>query len=141
VAQLEELESPVSRVVEFPQMRLNVVTALADLADRDYQERAWIRLDPRPHELSNLDTAIHILYDDFIVLPNPEEAVGSILLPGDEVDYLRELGKVLDVLIDRYGDSPDAVYMADDLWEDVMKWSRLALAAMVRSWGFEIKDA
>jgi hypothetical protein len=141
MAQLEELEPSMNHVVQFPQMRLNVMDTLADLADREYQERAWIHHDYQPHVFTDLNLGIHILYDDCVVLPNPEESIGSILLPGDEVDYLRELGKVLDVLIDRHGDSPDTVYMDDELWEDVLKWARLALAAMVRSWGLEIKDA
>jgi hypothetical protein len=64
MAQLEELESPSNHFVQFPQMRLNVMVALADLADRDYQERAWIRNDSRLHEFSNIDTGIYILYDD-----------------------------------------------------------------------------
>lgn len=135
---MEEL-GPTVKHVRYPWSRRDVMDALASLADREYQERQWIH-HTEPNNCDDLTLNIHVLFDDFEILPDPEESLEWILLPGDEIGYLRKLGQVLEVLLEKYVDDPDANYMADDLWEDVMRWARLALAAMVRVGGYEDPD-
>jgi hypothetical protein len=130
----------VSRV-RYPHMRREVLRTLASLADRDYQEQAWIRHEHSPPTYEDFRLHIHVLYDDCQVLPEPQKSVGPVLLPGDELVHLLELGRVLDALLDQYGESEDRVFMSDVRWDDVIRQAGLALAAMVRAWGFsDFKD-
>jgi len=121
--------------VEFPAMRREVMRALASLCDLDYQERVW-QEDAIPHDGLFDDFAANVtcLYDDCVVLPEPETRLHSVLLPGDELDYLRQLGGALDEVTERIPGlrSP----LADPLWPHVMHIAALALAAMVRAGGY-----
>lgn len=121
--------------VRYPGLRAEVMSCLARLSDRGYQQRSWI--DHDPEQLDGLDEVVHSLFDDLGVLPTPDARSGweAILVPGDEVERLRELGAVLGPLITRLGDVPDQRYLDAHEWPSVMERSRLALAAMVRAWG------
>ena len=81
--------------VEFPAMRLEVVVALAALADGEYQQRTWLDYDRSAGARDNLDVFVNTLYADWNVLPEPEKALWTVLLPGDEVARLRALDAVL----------------------------------------------
>ena len=59
-----------------------------------------------------------------------------VLVAGDEVIRLEELGRLLDVLIAEHGDRSDRMYAADPRWSAVSDAAAGCLAAMVRSWGF-----
>lgn len=121
--------------VQFPAMRSEVVVALEALADRAYQERAWIRLEQPAGTEDDLTLNIHILFDDTSVLPDPTERIGSVLIDGDEVGALADLGAVLSPLIDRLGDAPDDAYLGSDEWPQVVRLAGAALAAMRRANG------
>ena len=115
--------------VTFPEMRREVMRALASLAAPDYQQRVW--LDPARFE--NLSLDVHVLFDDTEVLPHPESRVGSVLVAGDEVEALTALAGPLDELLDRLADSADGDYLAAEAWPEICRLAGLALAAMVRS--------
>src|SRR5215217_473947 len=118
--------------VEFTAMRREVLRALAALSDGDYQMLAWVSGQHRgigAHD--DLTQNVHILYDDCQVLPMPESRLGPILLPGDEVDRLRALDRILGRLIDDLGDAPDTAYLADPRWAEVISAAGRALASMV----------
>ena len=123
--------------VEFPAMRREVMVALACLADADHQVRVWLNgAMPSPSYHDDLAMNIHVLYDDSQVLPFPATRVGTVLVAGDEVIRLEELGRLLDVLIAEHGDRSDRMYAADPRWSAVSDAAAGCLAAMVRSWGF-----
>lgn len=111
--------------------------SLAVLSDVEYQERAWVRREGfAPGQYDDFDYHIHVLYDDAAVLPDPEESVGTVLVPGDEIERLRELGAVLDEILHRIGDVTGDKFVVDAQWPRVVRSSGVALAAMVRAWGF-----
>lgn len=128
------LEQPV-KTVSYPAMRIEVMSALASLADPEYQKRAWgqggIDLGAG---VDNLTMCIHSLYDDNQVLPDPARSQGTVLSGDEEISRLRLLGSVLDRVIERHGDAPDPAYLADPEWCDVQREAAMALIAMVRSW-------
>jgi len=122
--------------VQFPSMRWQVMGALGSLADRGYQQRAWIDGQlPEPTQLDSLDLVVNVLFDDTDVLPEPAVCVGAVLLEGDEIAALRLLGSEFGALIDRIGDAADADYLSDAAWPEVVRLAGLALAAMVRRGG------
>jgi hypothetical protein len=139
VAELVKLvQTMTHQMVEFPSMRRDVMSSLAGLSDVEYQQRVWIRREyPQPGYYDDLRANIALLYDDREVLPSPADSIGSILLPGDEIPRLAALAVVLDDLIDSHESIVDSVFMADPRWNDVLRLSALALAAMVLTGGYE----
>ncbi|SUB09252.1 SCO4402 family protein [Nocardia brasiliensis] len=132
---MEELGSPVTEV-RYPDARRAVIDAVAALSDLEYQKRVWLdRVYPHANFYDDLDTNVHILYDDYRILPDPESALGDVLLPGDEIERLRTLGRVLDPVIEELGDSPDARYLAHQQWTVVARTAGAVLSAMVLSGG------
>lgn len=105
--------------VQFPAMRASVIDALTALADRGYQESVWGRVTEGGRCYDDLTMNVHVLSDDCRVLPDPSGEVGTVLFPED-VAPLERLGVVLDALINDLGDSPDADYLADPRWYDVV---------------------
>ena len=106
-----------------------VVEALRGLGDSAYQERVWGRVDPRTGSYDDLSLAVHILYDDCQVLPDPTPVVDQVVLPG-EVACLRALGAVLGPVIDDLGDAADKKYLADPRWPAVVAAAARAHALM-----------
>lgn len=122
--------------VRFPAMRRDVMFALAALADRDYQEAVWLGWRPRPGYVDDLTAAVNVLYDDCQVLPDPANRVGSVLVDGDELERLRHLDAVLEVLLDRHHGRDDDAFLGDPRWGEVVDAAARALAAMVISGEF-----
>lgn len=132
---MEELGSSVSEV-RYPDLRRYVINAVAALSDLQYQKRVWIdRNYPRDNYFDDLDTNIHTLYDDYRILPEPESALGDILIDGDEVERLRTLGRVLGPIIDELGDAPDAHYLSHPSWPVVIRAAGASLSALVLAGG------
>lgn len=124
-------------IVSYPYARWAVMDALASLSDRDHQERVWIGRDLRsPGNVDSLDQAVHTLYDDWAVLPDPRKAIEAILADGPEVERLIILGDTLDRLIDELGDAPDVDYLAHKDWPTVRTQAGATLAAMVLAGSF-----
>jgi hypothetical protein len=118
--------------VDSPYARWEVMRALASLSDPEYQERVWIRHQmPHKNYFDNFDNAVHALYDDWVVLPEPRAALGSVLVNGPEVSRIAALGVTLDSLIEELGESPDSVYLAHAEWGTVLAQASSALSAMV----------
>lgn len=88
--------------VEFPAMRREVASALASLADPDYQRRAWIDQEfETPNSYDDLTLVINILHDDTQVLPDPSKRLGTVPAIGSEIDALEALGRPLTAVLDR----------------------------------------
>jgi hypothetical protein len=123
--------------VQFAAMRRYVLDALAVLADSEHQERVWLSSKKEQGQYDELSLELAILYDDCAVLPEPRSRIGSVLIDGDEIARLEALGAALTDLIDRLGAAPDGVYIADPAWDEVVRLSSSALAAMIRAGGYE----
>src|SRR5690348_5247643 len=116
--------------VRFPAMRNEVIAALRALADRDYQERVWVRRElPSPNYHDDLDLEVHVLFDDVDVCVDPDRWVGDVLEAG-EVAPFRRLGTALGAMIDDLGNAQDADYLADPRWSGVIEAATAALAIM-----------
>ncbi len=123
-----------------PTRRWLVMRALASLADRSYQDRAWLRREfDSPAEIDSFGMVLSTLYDDTLVLPEPVDVVGEILFEGEEVSLLSDLGTRLESLIDTHADSSDSAYLSDARWPEVVRLSATTLALMVRRGGISIE--
>ena len=122
-----------STQVQFPEMRAEVIDAIRSLADRDRQERYWIRQEfPSEGYFEDLGLKVNIIYDDTGVLREPSSRLGSILASDEEVTALRRLAEELNPIIDRLGDQPDAAYLQDPAWQNVIDRAASALSVIQR---------
>lgn len=113
--------------IRYPELRHEVIRSVEALADREYQERVWIRGEfPREPFFDDLTLNVHILFDDVQVLPDPADAVGDVLRP-NEVASLAALGAALAPLLDELGDVGDAAYLAHPAWDRVISAAQGAL--------------
>lgn len=115
--------------VKFSAMRQQTMTALAALADREYQQRVWIAREyPREGFYDDLTLNVNTLYDT--VLPDPRSRLGVVLRDKSEVARLDELDQLLGPLVDDRRDAPDQQYLSDPRWSEVVAAAASALSAM-----------
>ncbi|MGC3953962.1 MAG: hypothetical protein QM804_06875 [Propionicimonas sp.] len=125
---MEFAKMAVNEDFSLPYMGQYVIDALESLSDAEVQSR-WGICEEGSGRYEDLDTSIHILYDDCEVLPNPERGIPSMLY-GSEVAPLRALNEVFEPLIDELGGAPDEAYIKDPRWVDVMAAARVACELM-----------
>ncbi|WP_162799152.1 hypothetical protein [Nocardioides sp. 616] len=118
-----------SGMVTFPDMRLEVISALRSLSDRHHQQTRWGKVEEGVNFYDDLTLNVHTLYDDCMVLPEPQAAVPDVI-HDSEVPVFLELGSVLGPMLQDLGDAPDGAYMSDPRWASVVDAAGAALAAM-----------
>jgi hypothetical protein len=117
--------------VQYPEWREEVIDAVRALSDLDYQRRVWVAGESiGPDFFDSLQERIHTLFDDADVLPEPGHRLGVLLRDDREVEALRPLGRMLDEVVNDLGDVPDARYLADPRWPQVVHRATAALAAL-----------
>lgn len=117
--------------IRFPDMRLQVITALKSLSDPQHQRLRWGRFEEGVTYYDDLTLNVHILYDDCMVLPHPQAAVPGVLHEA-EVPAFLELERALGPMIQDLGDKPDKTYITDRRWTSVLNAAQGALLAMQR---------
>lgn len=119
--------------VRYPDMRVNVIDAVRDLADPEYQWKVWVRQEsPRDDFGFNFDFSLNIL-DDLRILEAPEETLGGVLRGREEVDAMRTLANALNSLFDQLGTNlSDEQYITSPQWVDVVGAAKEALTALLR---------
>lgn len=121
-----------SAPIDFPEMRDEIREALRALSDPVHQQTRWGRYVEGVNYYDDLTVNVHILYDDTAVLPDPANAVGSVILER-EVPALRVVGNAFGPLLHDIGDRPDSDYLADPRWPLVVQAARAALNVMNES--------
>jgi hypothetical protein len=112
-------------------MRLQVISALRSLSDRQHQQTRWGQVEDGVNYYDDLTLSVHTLYDDCMVLPEPQAAVPDVLRD-EEAPALLELEHALGPMIQDLGDAPDAVYTSDPRWSAVVGAAGAALLVMQR---------
>jgi hypothetical protein len=116
--------------VQFPEMRLNVVSAIKFLSDPELQKLSGKVKDGIYY--ADLTLYVNILYDDCQVLPDPSLSIGSILYPS-ESKVLRAVHEALNPLLSDLGNKPDSDYFADPQWPAVVVAARETLRTMIEN--------
>lgn len=117
--------------ITYPEMRLQVIEAVRALSDLRHQRMRWGRYEEGVNYYDDLALNVHILYDDCMVLPEPEGAVLTILHP-QEVDIFRELEHALGPMLEDLRGEPDDVFTSDPRWPGVVDSAGRALVVMQR---------
>jgi hypothetical protein len=128
---MDIVERKVSGVVRFPDMRREVIGAVQSLSDQQHQRARWGRYEEGVNFYEDLTLNLHILYDDCMVLPNPQDAVPDVLHE-EEVPSFLVLEQALGPMIRDLGEQPDETYMTDGRWIEVVEAAGRALAVMRR---------
>jgi len=131
LASLGKVEQALNESVVFPALRRQVVAALESLSDPALQAK-WGKVQDGVNYFDDLTVNVHVLYDDCMVLPEPQTAVPGILL-SDEVNAMSALEEVLGSLIRELGDRPDGAYLTDPRWAGVMSAARAAFLALSKN--------
>lgn len=120
---------PPRRAVTYPSRRRELLLNVSALADRDYQERVWVRQD-FPHEgfYDDFDEVIHFFFDDSDLAEDPFNGIGDILLDEEEARLCHRLTSTLDSLLTEYGDSlSDAQYISTPEWNAIISAAKAFL--------------
>lgn len=119
-------------MVEFPEMRAEAIEALRAIADPDYQRRMWVEeVGQHPRIIENLDTNIHILYDDTRVAEVPYERIGTILRTESEARALEEFDHVMSPFLDSLDSAADdATIIAMPQWQAIVAAAQKALQVL-----------
>lgn len=119
---MEELVYAQMIEVKFPEMRKSVIGAVKSLADRDYQRRVWVEgRYPNEQYYDDFSMNVHILFDDTVVLEDPEKYLGAILASHAEVGVMEVLADALERLLDIEGrERSDLEYMESPHWDAVV---------------------
>src|SRR5690606_17006667 len=119
----------------YPNMRQELLEYLDGLADRDYQQKVWVRGEPYPGvEHDELDYALHFLFDDTDLASTPEKSIGVFLFNDDEARAVHSVAEALDALLTQYGvNLSDAEYLAKPEWTQVVDAARLALQTLKKA--------
>lgn len=130
--------------VGYPNMRLQVLSSLENLADRAYQQRVWVEgILPHPGYGDDFALAYGWLYEDLPIMDDPPDFIGTVLRDEVEAEAMPPLKRAIDRLHEElgYNGRTDAEYMASPLWDDVILTTGAALAAMRRPDGEVMKPA
>ena len=120
--------------VRFPEMRAEIVGAVAALADPAYQWSAWVRRELPEGHYDEFTLRIHILYDDTQVLEDPDRTVGVYLKSQEEADAMRGLGHAIDSLFAELGtERSDEEYLRAPGWDLVVDAAKNAQRILGKS--------
>ncbi len=120
--------------VQLPQMREEIIAAVRALSDPDHQRQVWIeRRYPHPGYYDDLTLNLNVLYDDTLVLEDPEAAIGTTLRDTAEAQKMQQLADRLDEILNSVGPAEgDATYIGHRLWPLVVEAAREAYATLTR---------
>ncbi|WP_200839664.1 SCO4402 family protein [Streptomyces sp. SLBN-115] len=132
---MEELEFSELSDVDLPDMRMNVISAVEALSDREYQRRVWIERDyPSGEYFDDFTLNVNILYDDTLVLEDPAATLGLILRSREEVEAMAQLASALNELFRGEGkEKADEEYVESPLWDVVVRSASVARRIMTGS--------
>ncbi len=119
------------RQFRFPEMRVNVESAVKAFAD-PHEQATWGHTSaPGATYRGDLAFNVNLMYD-CLVFPTPADAV-DLVIASCEVAPLTSLFKALDPLMTELGDLPDGAYLSDPRWTDVLGSATESLNTMRRT--------
>ena len=116
--------------IEYTDSRLQVMWSLQSMSDLTLQAR-WGQYEEGVNHYDDLTLNVHILYDDYAVLPDPASCVPAYLRT-EEVPALLELERAFGPMLADLRDLPDDLYRSDRRWPAVIAASEPALRLMER---------
>jgi hypothetical protein len=108
----------VRTMIKFPEMREELIDRIQLLSDNIYQQSYWGSKVPH----LGFNYIIHFFFDDSILSEAPEKCMGYILKNKQEVEFVSDLCKKINHILDVYGSNePDDLYINTPEWDDLMR--------------------
>ncbi|MGH3708601.1 MAG: SCO4402 family protein [Pseudonocardiaceae bacterium] len=119
--------------VRYPVLRNEVLDAMKNLSDPEYQQRVWIdRKFPSANYYDDFDMVIHILYDDTIIAEDACSTIGDILKNKTEAQVVEVVIQALEEVFDEGSRHADfEVLRARPSWPKVIEAAAVAWKAMI----------
>lgn len=122
------MNTPEKTSLQYPNMRVELIEYLKELADPDYQERFWIRGEVREGLMDGLDFPIDFLFDDTRFADDPERTVGVMVYDEREMTAVVKVVNAIDAVFDDIGlEATDEIYVRSRLWPGVIAAASEAL--------------
>lgn len=116
--------------VQFPDLRYEIFSAVSDLSDPIWIERA----NESPIAGADFDLPFHTLFDDTAVGDNPHDCIGDYLINTAEADGIKVLVHHINELFDRFGDfTPPQEAINSGKWSQIMASADAVKSMMKRS--------
>ncbi|WP_208935765.1 SCO4402 family protein [Paracidovorax avenae] len=113
---------------KYPFLRRELLMCMQALADRDYQNSAWIsRIFPPGIEWDSLGVAVDFIFNDSGLSDDAVGAIG-IFLVEDELGGVAKVIEKMEVVFEKYGDDcSDLEYISQPEWSDVVESATVLL--------------
>jgi len=115
-------------------MRAELLETLRGLADREYQQRAWVDHNYPPGVLyDSFDEAVHFLFDDTILAENPNVAIGVIVEDEKEARLIAAVCTAIKQVFEALGtELSDQEYINSSEWANVVDAAFFALQMITK---------
>lgn len=122
-------------MVQYPSMRAELIDTLRTLADAEYQQQAWVKQQfPAGVQFDSFDLAVRLLLDDMRLTSAPQSNIGSVLQNEAELHAVQQVALAINRLLKKLGSElPDAAYLADPDWKNVLHTAAQALSLLEQS--------
>lgn len=116
-------------------MRAELIDTLRTLADAEYQQQAWVKQQfPAGVQFDSFDLGVRLLLDDMRLTSAPQSNIGSVLQNEAELHAVQQVALAIDHLLKKLGaELPDAAYLADPDWANVLHTAAQALSLLEQS--------
>ncbi len=110
-------------MIQYPDLRKELLVNLRALADFSYQQKVWRQLErPTPKYEDSFGEVIHFIFDDMALDTHLNQAIGSLLYNEVEAEVVGRLVKKLEILLDKMGtDATDTEYINSSYWPDILE--------------------
>lgn len=120
--------------LEFPWMRLQLISCLQSLSNKDHQMECWVKHNCPSGSIDCFDISIHYLYDDTMLAENASSYIDQIFFDETEVEVIKQLIKALDAIFEKYGlKAKDEFYVSAPEWGEVLYAAKTALELLQKN--------
>jgi len=116
--------------LKLPQWRLELLETLKELADPEYQRKAWVEETVDQDTIVGAGQVYHALFKDLRLGATPEGGIGDFLFDAAEVAALAPLMALLKTVKSDVGEMKSAVCLAHPDWDAVVAAAATARAAL-----------
>jgi len=113
--------------VKFPYMRMELISYVNGLSDKNYQYNEWVLHKGESCAYDEFNYAVHFFYDDTNISENSDEYIGLIFINKEEADSIRNIVKKINIVFDKYGlFLNDKEYIKKPEWDNVISAAQKA---------------
>ena len=121
--------------LKFPAIRSDVIGALKDLGDPEYQARYWVRHEqPDDGSLMGIEYILDTLFNNYRLEHDPEGWIGTIYYDRQELEAVQKALSILRAFFDTAGwYEEEEVYINHPQWEFVTRECRKAANLLLKN--------